>query len=97
MSEVALTKEMSLTTFQRKLELFTITYRQVMGGLLWLGTGSRVDISGFVLCWIPPVAGNYPLGIRFALHEGVRTYLLETTEICWVWILCRESADEGSE
>ena len=50
MSEVALTKEMSLTTFQRKLELFTITYRQVMGGLLWLGTGSRVDISGFVLC-----------------------------------------------
>ena len=43
MSET-LTKEMSPTTDQQKLEMTKIPYRQVVGSLLLLVTGSRVDI-----------------------------------------------------
>ena len=50
MSEYTLTKEMSPTTDQQKLETTKITYRQVVGSLLWLVTGSRVDIAFAVTC-----------------------------------------------
>ena len=45
MPEETLTKEMSPTTDQQKLEMTKIPYRQVVGSLLWLVTGSRVDIA----------------------------------------------------
>ena len=50
MSEETLTKEMSPTTDQQKLEMTKIPYRQVVGSLLWLVTGSRVDIAFAVTC-----------------------------------------------
>ena len=50
MSEETLTKEMSPTTDQQKLVMTKIPYRQVVGSLLWLVTGSRVDIAFAFTC-----------------------------------------------
>jgi len=50
MSEETLTKEMSPTKDQQKIEMAKIPYRQVVGSQLWLVTGSSVDIALAVTC-----------------------------------------------
>ena len=50
MSEETLSKEMSPTTDQQKIQMAKIPYRQVVGSLLWVVTGSRVDIAFAVTC-----------------------------------------------
>ena len=45
MSEETLTKEMSPTTDEQKKAMQGVLYRQLIGSLLWLLTGSRLDIA----------------------------------------------------
>ena len=79
MSEEMLTKEMSLTTEQQKLELTKIPYRHVVGSLLWLVTGSRVDIAFEVTCCAkysinPGMARWYALLRILRYLEGTKGY-----------------------
>ena len=70
---------MSPTTDQQKLEMTKIPYRQVVGSLLWLVTGSRVDIAFAVTCCAkysinPGMAHWYAL-LRILIYlEGTKGY-----------------------
>ena len=99
MSEEMLTKEMSLTTEQQKLELTKIPYRHVVGSLLWLVTGSRVDIAFEVTCCAkysinPGMARWYALLRILRYLEGTKRYGLvyrrQPREVEFGWVLCRE-------
>ena len=79
MSEETLMKEMSPTTDQQKLEMTKIPYRQVVGSLLWLVTGSRVDIAFAVTCCAkysinPGMAHWYALLRILRYLEGTKGY-----------------------
>ena len=79
MSEETLTKEMSPITDQQKLEMTKIPYRQVVGSLLWLVTGSRVDIAFAVTCCAkysinPGMAHWYALLRILRYLEGTKGY-----------------------
>ena len=50
MSEETLTKEMSPTTDEQKKAMQGVPYRHLIGSLLWLVTGSRLDIAFAVSC-----------------------------------------------
>jgi len=89
MSEETLTKEMSPTTDLQKLEMRTIPYRQVVGSLLWLVTGSRVDIAFAVTCCakysINPGMANWYAQLR------ILRYLEETK--CYGLVYRRQPRD----
>ena len=75
MSEETLTKEMSQTTDQQKLEMTKIPYRQVVGSLLWLVAGSRVDIAFTVTCCCAKYSINPGMAHWYALLLRILRYL----------------------
>ena len=79
MSEETLTKEMSPSTDEQKKAMQGVPYRQLIGSLLWLVTGSRLDIAFAVSCCakycMNPGMAHWTAVLRILRYlNGTRSY-----------------------